>query len=215
MSLWSRNIKITSMKSRLVIYFSALCSCCMAKDVIVTKDAQQIEAKVTEVSETEVKYKKASNPNGPTFVMSTDKIATVVYENGEIQTFQPTVVPVHEIQPQTNAASGEVEEKTEQVKKASSHPKILYSRITLPDGRRRKRYHSEDNSLIMRGSEFSSYLAAHCPEAHRQLRKSNGTAVASIFLDFFFLPAGLALAIVSSVQSEKVLPIYNEKCAEE
>lgn len=203
------------MRYRILMLFSVLSSYCMAKDVIVTKDAQQIEAKITEVSESEVKYKKASNPNGPTFVMSTDKIATVVYENGEIQTFQPAAGPAQEAQPQSAAPSGDGEGKASQVKKASSHPKILYSRITLPDGRRRKRYHSEDNFLIMRGSEFSSYLAAHCPEAHRQLRKSNGTAVASIFLDFFFLPAGLALAIVSSVQSEKVLPMYNGKCAEE
>ena len=80
------------MRYRILMLFSVLSSYCMAKDVIVTKDAQQIEAKITEVSESEVKYKKASNPNGPTFVMSTDKIATVVYENGEIQTFQPKAV---------------------------------------------------------------------------------------------------------------------------
>lgn len=205
------------MRYRLLLLFSVFSSYCMAKDVIVTKDAQQIEAKITEVSESEVKYKKASNPNGPTFVMSTDKIATVVYENGEIQTFQPQAVEVNqEKDPQVvSAVPVEKEVKKESNAKVSSHPKILYSRITLPNGKRRKRYHSEDNSLIMKSSEFVSYLAAYCPDAHRQLRKANGIGVAAVFMDFVFLPAGLALAIVSSVQSDKVLPMYNEKCAEE
>ena len=59
-----------------------------AKDVIITRDAEKINAIVTEVSETEVKYKKVDNPNGPTFVIATAKIASIMYENGEVQTFK-------------------------------------------------------------------------------------------------------------------------------
>lgn len=203
------------MRLRLVILFSALCSYCMAKDVIVTNDAKQIDAKIVEVSESEVKYKKMSNPNGPTFVITTDKLSAVVYENGEIQTFHPVkaevtlqaeqLVEVAEGKNETKPVSGNV----------ASHPKIFYSRITLPNGKRRWRYHNEDNTLIMKNSEFESYLAAHCPAAHAQLRKSHSTSLVAIFMDFIFLPAGMVLAVVSSVQSDKVLPIYNEKCAGE
>ena len=53
-----------------------LCSisfCCLAQDIIVTRDLKRIDAKVTEVSETEVRYKKANNPDGPVFVISTEK----------------------------------------------------------------------------------------------------------------------------------------------
>lgn len=57
----------------------------VAQDVIVTRQAERIDAKVLEVSETEIKYKKTSNPDGPTFVLSTEKIASILYANGEVQ----------------------------------------------------------------------------------------------------------------------------------
>ena len=58
-----------------------------AQDIIVTHESERIEAKVYEVSETEVRYKRSDNPDGPIFVMSADKIATIVFENGSVQTF--------------------------------------------------------------------------------------------------------------------------------
>ena len=64
-----------------------------AKDVIITHDAEKINAIVTEVSETEVKYKKVDNPNGPTFVIATSKIASIMYQNGEVQTFKGAAQP--------------------------------------------------------------------------------------------------------------------------
>ena len=60
----------------------------LAKDVIITRDSERIDAIVTEISESEVKYKKLDNPNGPTFVLSTSKIASIMYENGDVQTFK-------------------------------------------------------------------------------------------------------------------------------
>lgn len=59
----------------------------MAQDVIMTKQSERIDATVLEVSDTEVKYKKQSNPNGPTFTLATSKIASITYSNGEVQTF--------------------------------------------------------------------------------------------------------------------------------
>lgn len=56
-------------------------------DIIVTTKSERIDATVLEVSETEIRYKKASNPTGPTFVISTEKIASILYKNGEVQVF--------------------------------------------------------------------------------------------------------------------------------
>lgn len=60
-----------------------------AQDVIVlnNKTADEIEAKVVEVSREEVKYKKWSYQDGPTFTLSTDEIFVIKYRNGEKQTF--------------------------------------------------------------------------------------------------------------------------------
>lgn len=40
-----------------------------AQDVIVTTDAKKIEAKILEVSKSEIKYKESDNPDGPTFIL--------------------------------------------------------------------------------------------------------------------------------------------------
>ena len=59
-----------------------------AGDIIVTTSSERIDAKIVEVSETEIKYKRQDNLNGPTFVLSTSKIATIIYANGSVQAFE-------------------------------------------------------------------------------------------------------------------------------
>lgn len=58
-----------------------------ATDIIILKNSTRIDAVILEVSQSEVKYKKASSPNGPSFILSTSEIASIVYDNGEVQTF--------------------------------------------------------------------------------------------------------------------------------
>ena len=64
-----------------------LCIVSKAQDIIVTNDAVRIDVIVEEVSETAIRYKKANNPTGPTFVIGTDKIASIIYQNGSVQSF--------------------------------------------------------------------------------------------------------------------------------
>ena len=58
-----------------------------AQDLIITRDGQRIEAKVLEVSSTEVKYKEFNNQDGATFILRADEINTVVFENGSVKVF--------------------------------------------------------------------------------------------------------------------------------
>lgn len=79
-----------------------------AHDVIITHDAQRIDAVITEVSAVEVKYKQANFPTGPTFVVAIDDIATIIYSNGKVQAFQKKATqPVQqsEYSPYGNQAS--------------------------------------------------------------------------------------------------------------
>ena len=64
------------MKKKLTLIACALIAVAslMAQDIIVTKDAQKIEAKILEVSKTEIKYKEKDNLNGPTFILDTKEI---------------------------------------------------------------------------------------------------------------------------------------------
>ena len=59
----------------------------IGQDIIVTRSSERIDCVVTEVSDTEVKYKRADNPDGPLFVISTSKISSIIYKNGEVQSF--------------------------------------------------------------------------------------------------------------------------------
>lgn len=55
-----------------------------AQDIIVTKESKKVEAKITEVSKSEIRYKKFDYQDGPTFILSTDDIVTIIYANGEV-----------------------------------------------------------------------------------------------------------------------------------
>ena len=58
------------MKQLLILLF-LLCSICVsAQDVIVKKDGTTILSKVLEVGQSEIRYKKHENPDGPTYTIS-------------------------------------------------------------------------------------------------------------------------------------------------
>lgn len=76
------------MKTKFTILFAMFCATIMAQDVIITKESLRIDAKIEEVSAEQIKYRKANNPNGPLFIMPTNEIQAVMYENGDVQIFE-------------------------------------------------------------------------------------------------------------------------------
>ncbi len=56
-----------------------------AQDLIVKTDSTKIEAKVIEVSPQSVRYKRFTNPDGPTYVLPTLEIHYIRYANGETE----------------------------------------------------------------------------------------------------------------------------------
>lgn len=73
------------------IFFLTICTLASvilyAQDIIITRDAQRIEAKIMEVSSSEIKYKELSNLDGPMFVLNTSEINTIIYKNGTVKIF--------------------------------------------------------------------------------------------------------------------------------
>ena len=61
-----------------------------AQDVVVKKDGSTILAKALEVNQDNIKYKKFSNQNGPTYTINLSDVMSVNYENGEKDTFDVT-----------------------------------------------------------------------------------------------------------------------------
>lgn len=77
------------MKKRLLFLLATVCCVwpAAAQDLIVKRDSSRIEARVTEVSPAEVRYKRFSNPDGPTYVLPVGDIAAIRYANGEEDVF--------------------------------------------------------------------------------------------------------------------------------
>ena len=88
------------MKKSLLLLFLFLCPVlASAQDVIVKKDGSTIISKVLEITSTEVKYKKFSNLEGPTYTLLKSEIQGINYENGEKDTFtqDPRIEPAQEM----------------------------------------------------------------------------------------------------------------------
>lgn len=58
-----------------------------AQDIITPKKGDEIKAKVVDITETQVKYKKFENVNGPTYTIEISSITSIKYENGTIDKF--------------------------------------------------------------------------------------------------------------------------------
>ena len=56
-----------------------------AQDLIVMKDGNAIEAKVMEVSSTEIRYKRFDNLDGPVYVIPASDVLSIRYENGLLE----------------------------------------------------------------------------------------------------------------------------------
>ena len=82
------NDKLTIVKCLVLLIF-ALCfaKTSNSQDVISKKDDSTIQCKVTKVSSTEVEYKKWSNLDGPTYVISISDVLNIKYQNGDVDEF--------------------------------------------------------------------------------------------------------------------------------
>jgi hypothetical protein len=79
------------MKVIRILMFLAVCLfpvLVSAQDVITLKSGDEIQAKVTEVGQTEVKYKRFDNPDGPTYTVNKSDIFMVKYQNGQKDVFK-------------------------------------------------------------------------------------------------------------------------------
>lgn len=81
-----RTIKFLS-----VVVFAMFSFIAHAQDVIVKKDGNTITSKVTEITSSEIKYKKFSNQNGPTYTINKNEVNYINYENGERETINASV----------------------------------------------------------------------------------------------------------------------------
>lgn len=58
-----------------------------AQDVITKTDGTKLDAKVEEITDTSIRYRKASNPTGPIYNIPISSVASILYQNGTTEKF--------------------------------------------------------------------------------------------------------------------------------
>lgn len=155
----------------------------IAQDVIVKKDGSTIQSKVMEINETEIKYKKWSNQDGPLYSIKSNEVYSISFQNGEVE-----LITSEAINQSFQLNNGRMERKG--------------MNLTL-DGR--KIYGEEVRSLIGERN-YQTYLSAR-----KQIGTGNVFTV--VFLASLGTTIAFALvrewnaAIVSSVVVDVSLPL--------
>ncbi len=120
-----------------------------AQDIIVTRDARRIEAKILEVSSSEIKYKEADNLEGPTFVLTSAEINTIIYSNGTVKVYdQPAQQPAQQQQVSNNAGGSTA------------------AVAGLPIDKRDDYYYMGD--MRMSEEQYLTFVKQNCPAAWEQ-----------------------------------------------
>ena len=153
-------------------------------DLIITHSSERIDAVIIEVTSTEIKYKQADFQTGPTFVLAKSEIASIIYSNGQVQTFQQQAAQSVQQQPQYqqpvyqgNPYYGA--QPTMQARAQMGHLTCVGNDIYL-DGRPLTAY------------QYAELLRRNCPPAYNEYR----SGLIMQYCGWSFLGAGIPLMAI-------------------
>lgn len=122
------------MKYIALFLFLCVGSFLFAQDQIFKKDNTKIDAKILEISTTEIKYKLFTYQDGPTIIVNKSEVAMVIYQNGSHEVFntssapqsgqQPAVINYDEYRAQLQAQHDSLE------KQRTDRQKQLFAELT-------------------------------------------------------------------------------------
>jgi hypothetical protein len=81
------------MKHLFLLIAACITTVAQAQDVIVKRDGSTILTKVLEVNQADIKYKKFSNQQGPTYTINKSEVMAINYESGDKDTFEDAPQP--------------------------------------------------------------------------------------------------------------------------
>ena len=177
----------------------------MSQDVIVTKQSERIDGKVEEISETEIKYRPKTNPTGPLMVISASKVATIMFENGQVYSPENNELPTDDNQSVQQAANSQqqTQEKNKRIIVYQPGKPIRYSN---------NKYWYDD--LFMSEAGYKTFIRNHCEEAWRVYRRRTvwgklafwgGPAI--MLLDLCFLPVSLKYETLAGTMCSIMIPL--------
>lgn len=80
-----QNLRI--MRSVIFALVSMFAITLQAQDIVTYKTGETMKAKVIEIGEKTISYKRLDNLNGPSYTIDKSKVASIVYENGSVDSF--------------------------------------------------------------------------------------------------------------------------------
>ena len=165
------------------ILFLMFASTMWAQDIIVTNDAQKIEAKILEVSKTEIKYKEKSNLNGPTYILETKEISSIIYSNGKVVLYNQESTAKDSTPDKPTEINAEQNKESD----ATEGTKATYTpgRIYRDNGQ------YLHNDTYISAKEVERILEREDPVAYKEWQKAEGLLIAGGVFDGI----GLGLAI--------------------
>lgn len=110
----------------LAIFLFGLTGTAISQDVILKKDYTTVLSKVLEINNTEIKYKKWSNQDGPTYSISRSEVVSINYQNGDVEKFSDHAVTTPT--PQQNVTYPVVQTPIVQPKPKPEQSESPYSR---------------------------------------------------------------------------------------
>lgn len=139
-----------------------------AQDVLVKKDGSTIIAKVLEVNPSDIKYKKVSNPNGPTYTIYKKELLAINYENGDKETFEVNI---------DNSNSNDVSSASSRVvdSKISANNAELISKYnkSVETNKKMQSKKAADNYVLLFGMSENSVLSNENIELSYKKKKEN------------------------------------------
>lgn len=85
-----------SIKPLFIILLFTISFTTKAQDIIVKNDKSETKAKVTEITEHTIKYKKWDNLNGPLYNISKEDVFMIIYENGQREILKKDTKKINE-----------------------------------------------------------------------------------------------------------------------
>ncbi|MDR0830251.1 MAG: hypothetical protein LBN95_09120 [Prevotellaceae bacterium] len=143
-------------------------------DIIVTKKAEKIEAKILEVSADVVKYVKFNNQDGASYIIRTSDIASIQYGNGDIQTFEATAQ-----QPQPQYQQNEVFKPQSLLQKEAKNNSFADYK-GMPVYKKGKRYYFQDTEISMNAVNMQRFFKSSCTEAYKEYKKGRSLKISGI-----------------------------------
>ncbi len=160
-----------------------------AEDVIITKNSERINAIILEVNLDVIKYKKSDSPDGPTYTMVKDDIASVLYSNGQVDVFSVD----DNNKTQTNQVTNQTQTNFQQ--STSS-----YKTISRMNGE-----YYEDGKAISR-DQYLSLAKKNCPMAYSQYKKGTSILNGGIAMLTIGAPS-LAMGIIVFSGIVPIIPV--------